>query len=539
MRNSSSRYGWVGFSFLLCSSLFGASSVQAGQVNITVDDTDPSILYQPAAQWYSNENSSSCSFCLTPSDPYIAFRGSWHHGLHVIPTTDADDDIRSSDKDSDSTKGEKNSGKKGRRRERRDKGDSDKDSSHGSDHDDDDDDTNKNPFVAQKFDSDDPQFVDTPVFAQFNFTGSALYLYCLLPLGLPANSNSTPTLTNLTFTLDNEPAGNFLHFGSDSASGFQPNTSVFTRTGLSTALHTFRVDLGPDSVFLLDYYVIGQADLEDNSPAASSTDAGPSPSQSVSSSDPIDAKTKEHNIATFGGAVGGSVGLLAVIASCLALSIYRRRRRSALRQRRERHAYSSSDVESFHTDASEDGPPMQGPAPFIPRYFPGTVPVAPPPYIPARTSLTPPVSASASASASAEDSEETPLSYADRPPPTPPPASAALLAPLDDVEDTEAPPPFMVAIASPEPPLLANIRRRAPERPPPAIPSESSDEVSSAMLRTDSEAGAGELSRPPSVRVPASRPESIRSARSAAGRAESLVVRMEPPNRERGGEGGL
>ncbi|TFY50798.1 hypothetical protein EVG20_g11323, partial [Dentipellis fragilis] len=409
MRNSSLRYGWVGFSFLLCSSVFGTSSVQAGQVNITVDDTDPSILYQPAAQWYSNQNSSSCSFCLTPSDPYIAFRGSWHLGLHVIPTTDADDDIRSSDKDSDSTKGEKNSGKKGRRRERRGKGDSDKDSPNGSDHDDDDDDdddTNKNPFVAQKFDSDDPQFVDTPVFAQFTFTGSALYLYCLLPLGVPANSNSTPTLTNLTFTLDNEPAGNFLHFGSNSASGFQPNTSVFTRTGLSTASHTLRIDLGPDSVFLLDYYVIGQADLEDNSPAASSTDAGPSPSQSVSGSDPIDspssraplpnppshdtppptiilspnptppptptpnmssAKTKEHNIATFGGAVGGSVGLLAVIASCLALSIYRRRRRSALRQRRERHnAYSSSDadadVESFHTDASEDGPPMQGPA---------------------------------------------------------------------------------------------------------------------------------------------------------------------------------
>ncbi|TFY53156.1 hypothetical protein EVG20_g10241, partial [Dentipellis fragilis] len=149
--------------------------------------------------------------------------------------------------------------------------------------------------------------------------------------------------------------------------------------------------------------------------------------------------------------------------------------------------------------------------------------------------------------------EETPLSYADRPPPTPPPPASAAAA-LDDVEDAEVPPPFMVAIASPEPPLLANIRRRAPERPPPAIPSESSEEVSvsvsvsslESMLRTDSEAGAGAselLSRPASVRVPASRPESIGSAHSAAaaaaasGRAESLVVRAGgaagPPNRER------
>lgn len=74
---------------------------------------------------------------------------------------------------------------------------------------------------------------------------------------------------------------------------------------------------------------------------------------------------------------------------------------------------------------------MQGPSGFVPRYFPGTVPAPPPPYAAAEPRPFSP-------------SETTPLSYDDISPH------------LDGDEPYEdVPPSFVVAIASPEPPLLA------------------------------------------------------------------------------------
>lgn len=149
------------------------------------------------------------------------------------------------------------------------------------------------------------------------------------------------------------------------------------------------------------------------------------------------ASGRTKNVATFGGAVGGSVGVLCVIAICLAASLIRRRRRSAKRDRRRnrRGGYASSDTESYTSGGGsialpEDGPQMQGPVGFVPRYFPGTVPAAPPPYAPGDRPLSP--------------NETTPLSYDD-------------LSPHLDGDEpyADVPPSFNVAIASPEPPLLA------------------------------------------------------------------------------------
>ncbi|KAI0370970.1 hypothetical protein BV20DRAFT_228999 [Pilatotrama ljubarskyi] len=165
---------------------------------------------------------------------------------------------------------------------------------------------------------------------------------------------------------------------------------------------------------------------------------------------------KSNNIATFAGAVGGSVGLLAVLALSLAISIYRRRVRAARRDRHLRQARNVDfDGESFHTDASEDSPPMHGPAPFIPRYFPGTVvPAPPPPYSPpseqtaallaAASPVSSPLWAPPRIPGPGEDA-----SYADRPPPTPPPL------PEDGLDDYFAPPSFRQAISSPIPAILA------------------------------------------------------------------------------------
>jgi hypothetical protein len=128
-----------------------------------------------------------------------------------------------------------------------------------------------------------------------------------------------------------------------------------------------------------------------------------------------------HNVATFGGVLG-AVGVLGMVGICTATRIIRRRRLSAKRIARAERAERDSDAESFHTfddeasSVDDDGPPMRGPAPFVPRFFPNTVPSNPPQYVPAD--------------------------------------------PITTEDSTDVPPPFAVAIASPEPPLLANVISR-------------------------------------------------------------------------------
>jgi len=94
---------------------------------------------------------------------------------------------------------------------------------------------------------------------------------------------------------------------------------------------------------------------------------------------------RKHNIATFAGAVAGSVGALGTVAFCIFLSICRRRRISARRERRQRRledpeasSEGGSSGRRSLLGSSRDAPRMIGPRPFVPRYFPGTV--LPPSY---------------------------------------------------------------------------------------------------------------------------------------------------------------
>jgi hypothetical protein len=60
---------------------------EAGKVNITVDDTDSSIIYEPTTAWFFSGNASGCAVCLTP--PSVAHNSTWHQGLHIPPTPSA------------------------------------------------------------------------------------------------------------------------------------------------------------------------------------------------------------------------------------------------------------------------------------------------------------------------------------------------------------------------------------------------------------------------------------------------------------------
>lgn len=264
-----------------------------------------------------------CQTCLAPNRT-LAYAGTWHDGTHIIPTVDSDDgDAHSAtasssaahatqtgqqddddDKDDDSDE-DTDSAKKGNRRRQLVTSGGKRQDSEGD------------PFFVPKLDSDDAGFVDTPVLAQFNFTGescfspseppgpfillrytpnfteeggfslsiqskamimwtnrlflvdlsgSAIYVFALVPL-LAAASNNTPTFVNLTATLDSQVAGTFLHTGSplDSSmsniTSYEKSQPIFMKTGLSEGPHTLMLNVGPDSVLLLDYIVYSQEDV--------------------------------------------------------------------------------------------------------------------------------------------------------------------------------------------------------------------------------------------------------------------------------------
>lgn len=70
-----------------------------------------------------------------------------------------------------------------------------------------------------------------------------------------------------------------------------PNSLVFSMTGLSQAPHTLRVDIGPDSVMLFDYYAVTQSDGNDSDTSGSSAGAPSTATQPTPSpSEPTDAR---------------------------------------------------------------------------------------------------------------------------------------------------------------------------------------------------------------------------------------------------------
>lgn len=102
------------------------------------------------------------------------------------------------------------------------------------------------------------------------YLGSAVYVFALIPL-FPAAANSTPTFVNLTYTLDSQSAGSFSHSGTQNPasptptpSAFAQSVPVFARSGLPEGSHSLTINVGPDSVLLLDYIIYSQDDGFDN-----------------------------------------------------------------------------------------------------------------------------------------------------------------------------------------------------------------------------------------------------------------------------------
>ncbi|KAJ3825763.1 hypothetical protein EV361DRAFT_892932 [Lentinula raphanica] len=422
-------YGDLLLILALWLSLLESHGVIGANINITVDDSDPSILYQPQTSWVTNSDPEQCTTCLYPESS-LAFNHTYHIGFNDV-TPDSDDFAHTPTDDDTANDGHR-SGK-----------DSDTSEKGDEDHDDE----PKSRERMRRLDSDDPGFVDSPVTAQFNFSGTAVYLFCVEPLA-PSTSSTPPTTMNLTFLLDGVSSGSFVHTGSSSASGFAPNIPVLSLKDLDDNSHVLIVNILPGSVFVLDYLVYTVAE-QGLSPSPTSSTMSPSAS--------TNAKNTDHrNIGTFAGAVGGSVGVLGTLAFCLFLSIWTRRRRSAKRERLEQ-------ARERELAASRNIPPIIGPAPFIPRYFPRINPAAPPPYVgpshnvqdtsffhttsppsPVTESNLPPLYVAPATSSN-------PLTYADIPPSTPPPPLSGQIASIEAhwiALPPSPPPPFGETIAN-------------------------------------------------------------------------------------------
>jgi hypothetical protein len=399
-----------------------ALNVMSAETNVTVPDTDPSITYQPPSSWHSSSN--LCSLCLNPELPTT-----FHEGIHEAAGPDTDDIAKQEQEEHE--KEEKAKKDQGKRRsfQRR--------------------------FEPLPRDTDDGT-PDPAVNITFNFSGSAVYVFGIIPPTI-MNVNSTSPNMNLTFFLDNNKIENKPMAASRLAI-FSPNQTLFSHSGLSESPHQLVISLGPNSTFIFQK-LIYTTDIADPAvPTVSSSASTPSTS-TQSSPSPTTQSNSKHNVATFAGAVGGGVGVLALFSFGLALSIIIRRRKSIRRDRQ--------DHESLHTNASDDSPAMSGPAPFVPRYFPDTIiPSEPPTYNAALATshgnstllarLTP---AALMATPTEEDEDEEDRSYADVPPAMPPPPVEDLAAMLR----RPPPPPFVVAATSPPPPPPPGIFMQRPE----------------------------------------------------------------------------
>jgi hypothetical protein len=169
--------------------------------------------------------------------------------------------------------------------------------------------------------------------------GTAIYMYGLLA-NTAANIVRT---TNLTFTLDGAPAGTFFH-PADATETIVYNVSLFSKDDIPNGPHTLVATATPgpilSSLIMFDYAIY----TFDDSPPSSSSLSSSSTSTTSPSSDPTPTyaatveKQKHVSGALIGGAAGGVVALVVMLALLFCLCRLRRRNAYA--------ATSTADVDA-------------------------------------------------------------------------------------------------------------------------------------------------------------------------------------------------
>ncbi|KAK1223326.1 hypothetical protein PQX77_013803 [Marasmius sp. AFHP31] len=195
---------------------------------------------------------------------------------------------------------------------------------------------------------------DTPKYLQFDFVGTAVAIYCIVP-NLPSSSNLT-TQYALEFEIDGRspPSGQkvYIHV-SDGSGAFAYNVPVFNETGLRNERHTMMVSINPvpdiDAVLLFDYatYIFDDVIFAPVTPLSSSANSSrgsttsstnsriptdlsstvssaSTPAQRQNDDFPVTGNQRKHLIVILGSSIGSFVTLSALV---VLLFCYLRRRR--------------------------------------------------------------------------------------------------------------------------------------------------------------------------------------------------------------------
>ena len=171
------------------------------------------------------------------------------------------------------------------------------------------------------------------------FIGVAVYVYGIIPNSMSAGSTSVTTYVNLSFVLDDEHVGRYVHQPNDS-SVIEYSVPVYVNTSLSNEGHSLSIQLGgsSSSLFLFDYVVYTTVEAISSTstvlPTLSSPASLPGTSSvtslqetisphASSSTVPPTSPRSHHITELVGGIVGGT---LAVTLIVMLLYVFRRRR---------------------------------------------------------------------------------------------------------------------------------------------------------------------------------------------------------------------
>lgn len=163
-----------------------------------------------------------------------------------------------------------------------------------------------------------------PVEMIFQFTGVAVYLYCILV--------STYD-THLQFVVDGQPGTtNFDHYSAPTTQQYTFSVPVFSATSLTNAAHEIRLQSGGSlsSLVLFDYLIYTNDTNAPSSSSALPAASSSSPSPSITNTPPP-PRTSHANVGAIAGGVVAGLALSGFIAMLSFIFIRRRQHAKASR----------------------------------------------------------------------------------------------------------------------------------------------------------------------------------------------------------------
>ncbi|KAJ7689461.1 hypothetical protein B0H17DRAFT_1135042 [Mycena rosella] len=166
-----------------------------------------------------------------------------------------------------------------------------------------------------------------PSSVTLNFTGTAIYLFCVVPNTI----TFATTLVNLNFTLDGVPIGTFTHVP-DSSSDILYSVPVLSSQNLKNEPHILVAETAGNSLFVFD---VAMYTFDDSPPDAdtTTTSAGVPTTQTTSlllPTGPAQSNVTPSHLPVAAIAAGTISGIAAVaLVLVLFLCLRRRRRRAA------------------------------------------------------------------------------------------------------------------------------------------------------------------------------------------------------------------